>query len=119
MNILLLQFENVLFSIANKKGLIVKKEHRFLEEYKYRFDYAIVEKKIAIEVEGGTFVYGRHNSPVGFREDVIKYNLATMNGWRVYRITTEMIRRNAFIFPTAKRPNRKTVTLEDFLDTIM
>lgn len=52
---------------------------------KWRFDYAIPEHKIAIEVEGGVWIGGRHTSPKGFLGDMEKYNTATLMGWRVFR----------------------------------
>lgn len=119
--ILLLAFENLLFSIASKKGFRVEREYKFARHlgFQYRFDYAIPSIKIAFEIEGGIYIYGRHNSPVGYTEDIIKYNLATLEGWKVYRFTTEMLRKGMVIYPTSKKPNRGYVLLEDFLDLIL
>lgn len=61
------------------------KEHKFHPTRKWRFDYAIPEHKIAIEVEGGVWTGGRHTSPKGFLRDMEKYNTATLMGWRVLR----------------------------------
>ena len=36
-------------------GYDVVKEYQFHDKRKWRFDYAILDKKIAIEVEGGVF----------------------------------------------------------------
>lgn len=114
---LIISFESILYEIANKEGVTVVKEYKFADHlgFKYRFDYAIIERKIAFEIEGGVYIYGRHNSPIGYTEDVIKYNLATLEGWRVYRFTTEMLRRNALIYPTSQKPNRGVKTLSEFL----
>ena len=65
------------------------KEYRFHDKRKWRFDYAIPEHKIAIEVEGGVWTGGRHTSPKGFLGDMEKYNTATVMGWRVLRTTPE------------------------------
>lgn len=54
---------------------------------KWRFDYAIPEHKIAIEIEGGHWSGGRHNTGAGFVKDMEKYNAAAMLGWRVIRCT--------------------------------
>lgn len=58
----------------------------------WRFDFAILPERIAIEVEGGIFVGGRHNRPVSFREDCLKYNSATVLGWAVLRFTDQEIK---------------------------
>lgn len=65
------------------------KEFRFHPVRKWRFDYAIPEHKIALEVEGGVWTGGRHTSSVGFMKDMEKYNTATLMGWRVLRTTPD------------------------------
>lgn len=56
-------------------------------DWSWRFDYAIAEHRIAVEVEGGVFSGGRHTRPTGFLGDVEKYNTATLYGWRLFRVT--------------------------------
>ncbi|MGN0206795.1 MAG: hypothetical protein ACI4BC_06090 [Muribaculaceae bacterium] len=75
------------FTILCRSDLKVEcvKEHKFHPTRKWRFDYAIPEHKIAIEVEGGVWTGGRHTSPMGFLNDMEKYNTATIMGWRVLR----------------------------------
>lgn len=63
------------------------KEYKFHETRKWRFDYAIIEHKIAIEVEGGIYTNGRHTRGSGFLKDIEKYNTATCGGWRLIRTT--------------------------------
>jgi very-short-patch-repair endonuclease len=63
------------------------KEYKFLEKRKFRFDYAWKEKKLAIEIEGGVWVQGRHTRGAGYIKDMEKYNLATKDGWRLLRFT--------------------------------
>lgn len=53
---------------------------------RFRFDFAWPKRKVAIEIEGGIFMRGRHVRPSGFINDATKYNAATLQGWRVYRI---------------------------------
>lgn len=74
-------------------------EHRFHPKRKWKFDLAWIDLRLAVEVEGqnsrqnGRWVYGggRHNRPKGFREDIDKYNAATLAGWRLIRVTTAMV----------------------------
>lgn len=71
------------------------KEHKFHPTRKWRFDYAIPQHRIAIEVEGGVWTGGRHTSPKGFLNDMEKYNTATMMGWRVLRTIPDELCTNA------------------------
>lgn len=68
-------------------GVEVIREHKFHEVRKWRFDYAIPSEKLAIEVEGGVWDYGRHNRADGFLKDMEKYNAAAEDGWRLLRYT--------------------------------
>ena len=85
------QASSDLFTVLCRSDLGVEcvKEYRFHSTRKWRFDYAIPEHKIAIEVEGGVWTGGRHTSPQGFLGDMEKYNTATVMGWRVLRTTPE------------------------------
>lgn len=72
-----------------QKGLITDfvTEHKFDDLRKYRFDWAIIDLKIAIEYEGIVSEKSRHTSLNGFSNDCTKYNLAIAHGWRVFRYT--------------------------------
>ncbi len=59
---------------------------------KWRFDWAWPELRIALEVDGGVYVQGRHTRGKGFTEDCRKINRATELGWVVYRFTPEMLK---------------------------
>jgi very-short-patch-repair endonuclease len=82
------QSERDIFTIICKTdiGVEVVKEYRFYPARRWRFDYAIPEHKIAIEVEGGVWTSGRHTRSKGFLGDMEKYNQATLLGWRVFRV---------------------------------
>lgn len=60
-------------------------EHRFHVTRRWRFDYAWPEHQLALEVEGGVWVGGRHTSGAGFVKDMEKYNEAACMGWRIIR----------------------------------
>lgn len=69
-----------------------EREYRFAPPRRWRFDFAFVPQMVAVEVEGGRWVGGRHTSPVGFQKDCEKYAEAAARGWRVVRVTPEMVR---------------------------
>ena len=56
---------------------------------KWRFDYACPELKIAIEVDGGIFIGGRHSGGVGQLKDFEKLNSACAMGWLVFHTQPE------------------------------
>ena len=69
-----------------------EREYRFAPGRRYRFDFCWPERFLACEVEGGTWIHGRHTRGAGFEKDAEKYNLATILGWRVLRATGNMVR---------------------------
>ena len=69
----------------------LEREYRFHHARKWRLDFAHPATRIGIEIEGGTWVQGRHNRPQGFAADCEKYNSAAELGWRLFRLTPDMI----------------------------
>lgn len=70
-----------------------EREYRFHPTRMWRFDFALPDHKIGVEVEGGTWTAGRHSRGAGFEEDCEKYNQAALHGWRVLTFTTSMVKR--------------------------
>lgn len=68
-----------------------EREFRFDAERKWRFDFAFPDKKIGVEIEGGTWTSGRHSRGSGYDKDLRKYNAATRRGWMVLRFSTGMV----------------------------
>lgn len=68
-----------------------EREYRFAKPRRWRFDFAWPTRLVAVEVEGGRWVGGRHTSPVGFGKDCEKYSEAAARGWRIVRVTPEMV----------------------------
>lgn len=71
-------------------------EHKGINGRKFRFDCANISQKIAIEIEGGMWVMGRHNQPIGMKLDMDKYNLAVLEGWRVLRYTPDTLKKRPY-----------------------
>ncbi len=60
---------------------------------KWRFDFAHIESKVAIELEGGVYTNGAHVRGKHFESDCEKYNAAAAMGWKVFRLTRGLIGR--------------------------
>lgn len=75
------------YLMSQISGVEVVKEHIFHWTRMWRFDYAIPDLKIAIEIDGGVWRYGRHNRPEGYINDMEKLNTAASMGWLVLRFT--------------------------------
>ena len=60
-------------------------EYKFCPNRRWRFDFAWINEKIAVEIEGGIWIQGRHNRGTGFLKDLEKYNNAVLNGWKILR----------------------------------
>lgn len=72
-------------------GRVLETEYKFCPERKFRADFASIESKILIEVEGGQWVMGRHQRGSGYAKDAEKYNIATALGFMVFRVTSSML----------------------------
>lgn len=70
------------------------REYRFCPPRRWRFDFAWPVAQVAVEIEGGEFVGGRHGRGVYMAKDCEKYNQATVMGWRLLRFTGAMVRAN-------------------------
>ena len=69
------------------------REFVFHPERKWRADFAHVESRTLIEIEGGIHIFGggRHNRSAGFIADAEKYLEAFLAGWSVVRLTAPQI----------------------------
>ena len=62
-------------------------EYRFHPVRKFRLDYAWVDAKVGLEVDGGIWTGGAHGRGTGIVRDQEKTNLAAGLGWRILRCT--------------------------------
>lgn len=69
-----------------------EREHRFAAPARrWRFDFAWPALKVACEVDGATWIAGRHARGSGIERDARKYSTAAVLGWRVLRVTRTMV----------------------------
>lgn len=74
-------------------GPPLEREFRFDAQRKWRADFAHLDSRTLIEIEGGIHVAGggRHNRAAGFIADAEKYCEAFLAGWNVVRLTKAQI----------------------------
>ena len=72
-------------------------EYRFCAR-RFRFDLAWPDRMLACEVDGAVWTRGRHARGGGISSDCEKFSLAAIHGWRVLRVTTEMVKSGLALF---------------------
>jgi len=84
--------EELLLLLIRAEGLPEpEREYRFHDTRRWRLDFAYPDKKIGIEVQGGTYIRGAHSRGTGLERDYEKYNQAQVLGWDVYQFSRKMI----------------------------
>ena len=96
------EYEMFRRKLAAFTGCEIKPEHSFFQGRKWRIDFAIVDLKIGIEIEGGVWTNGAHTRGKGFIEDMEKYNAAATLGWVILRFTPQDLNKIT-TFETAKK----------------
>ena len=90
----------------NERGLpCPTPEYIFHETRQWRMDYAWIDAKVALEVEGGVWSGGRHTRPQGFLGDMEKYNEAAAMGYRLIRCQPSELMQDATLELIARTLN--------------
>ena len=81
------------FQLKSAKITGFTREYKFHPKRRWRLDFAWVDQKIGVEVEGGIWLpRSGHNTGVGISRDVEKGNALTLLGWKLIRVTGKMIK---------------------------
>ena len=83
------EYEMFRRKLAAFTGCEINPEHIFFPGRRWRIDFAIIDLKIGIEIEGGVWSGGAHTRGKGFIEDMEKYNAAVTLGWVILRFTPQ------------------------------
>ena len=80
------------WSLADERSeFTLASEVVFHPERRWRLDFAILDLRLGIEIQGGTFMRGGHSRGAGQNRDFEKHNAATALGWRVLFADTKML----------------------------
>ena len=80
------------FQIKAAKLPSPDREYKFCPNRRWRADFCWPEDGLICEGEGGGYTNGRHTRGKGFENDCEKYNIATILGFSVLRVTASHIR---------------------------
>ena len=67
-------------------------QHAFHPTRKWRFDFSWPAFRLAMEVDGGTWIGGAHSRGSGIESDCEKLAAAVILGYRVMRATTNQVK---------------------------
>jgi len=81
------QAQTFLLMLKARKMPTPTPEYQFHPTRKFRLDYAWVDAKVGLEVDGGIWTGGAHGRGTGITRDQEKTNLAAGLGWRILRCT--------------------------------
>ena len=113
--------ESLYAAIENADLPHVFREYQFARATmgrKWAFDFAWPGDHIACEVDGGSWIGGRHTSGSGFEKDLEKHNAATELGWRVFRFTPKMVKDGTAIATLGRLLGMKTIR-DPYLDSLV
>ena len=91
------QAELTLAAQLEQAGIPFEREFRFAPPRKWRFDFNIwthpngPQAWVAVEIDGGAFVAGRHTRGTGVEKDAEKQSAAAILGYRVIRCTPRQV----------------------------
>ena len=69
-----------------------EREYVFFPGRRWRADFAWPKHSLLVEYEGGIYTRGRHTRSIGYRNDLDKYNAATLAGYRVLRFCVDHVK---------------------------
>lgn len=88
-------------------------EHKFHPVRRWRMDYAHIERMICLEIQGGLWITGRHNTGAGMTKDIEKFNAATLLGWTLIFCTPAMVKSGEACHLVSEILKDKRINLKD------
>lgn len=88
-------------------------EYKFDSLRKFKFDYANLRLKIAIEIEGGVYTGTGHAKTGRYLKDMEKYNMASIKGWIILRYAHGQEKKIAGDIKKAIEKRRSDIAFKD------
>ena len=87
------EVEDLLESQMQEAGLVgFVREYQAIEGRRFKWDFAFVEDRLLIEVQGAVWVKGGHSTGVGITRDCEKFSIASANKWFTIPVTTDHVK---------------------------
>lgn len=83
-------FEKLLRELLDD-GFTIRLEFKFHPTRRWRFDVAILDRLLALEIDGGGYIQGRHHRKAGRDADNEKSREAQALGWMIVRVGWENV----------------------------
>lgn len=78
------------------------REYSAIPGRRYRWDFAWPDKRVLVEINGGTYAHMGHSTGSGIARDYEKSNLAMLAGWRTFVFDRRMVEAGTALDVTAK-----------------
>ena len=107
------ELEDIFAAQLNAVGLDgYVREYQAIPGRKFRFDFAFVDERLLVEINGGTYNGGAHGRGVGINRDYEKGNLAVVNNWRVLSFDTKQVKSGAALEVVEQLINNQSIKQE-------
>ena len=85
--------EDLFASQLNAAGLTgYVREYAAIPGRRFSWDFAFVQERLLVEIQGGVWNGGAHGRPTGITRDMNKLNQAQIHGWKVLQFDTKMVK---------------------------
>ena len=84
-----IEFEDLWLELYPDIDLV--SEFKPIPKRRFRADYAHINSKVLIEINGGTWVKNGHSSGKGIERDYTKNNLCLYYGYVIFQLSSQMI----------------------------
>ena len=78
------ELEDKFAKALDEAGIKYERQAKLIPGRRFRSDF-FIPPDVVVEIEGGVFTRGRHTRPIGFVNDIEKYNLYTLLKYRLLR----------------------------------
>ena len=78
------------------------REYAAVPGRRFRWDFAWPDKRVLVEINGGTYAHMGHSTGSGIARDYEKSNLAVLAGWKVFAFDRRMVEGGAALAVVSK-----------------
>jgi len=83
--------EDMLAMMLDDNKIKYIREYKFKDDRKWRFDFVLPDYKLAIEIQGGIYIMGRHSRGRELENEYEKFCEAVLLGWYIMPFTPRMV----------------------------